>query len=551
MNQVGLCLLLLLLPLGQGKGNGTNPEDAPSNPRSTRYLQNDNSEPQGDPCTDYWVLDNHTRTAEYNQGDVLNLCDRSSSKHMTPQWRGRGWYRFEGPSGTRMLDHRPRNGKFSCGTDAPGYLVGDQPTSVGQVTNAKVCFDWDNPCQWSTPVKIKKCAGDKVSYKLEEAPACSLRYCGTDVDTCIDKGCSSEFDGKGKCADFTSYHVDFQNLAERYDLSVGEVKGKCGHENGKDEDCCRCLKYVEVTTAPPPTTTVPPLPIRPHVLAIGGDSATGASAAVEELGPDQVSLSNLPEARWGHSAFVLYGSHEVLVCGGKSRDYRPQFMKSCISYKSFTFSGTWRAFGQPMNYPRHYAIPVTMPSGDLYILGGVYSSTTSEILRRGSSTWTNGATLPFPIYSACAIAINETSFVTIGGDWDRKKVNIFNVRTRSWSSWPDLAEGRQGHSCVKSSGKIVVAGGYSFNTFEYTRSTLLIDLATGRAVAGPSMNVARAYFSMEHLPDDRALVIGGVTNSGYTNSTEELASLSTPWSLNSSLAMATGKAIFATVVLFE
>ena len=556
MAQVGLCLLVLL-PLALHPVSavntkpGTNPDDAPLE-RSKRYLYNPNSDPQGDPCNDYWPLDNHTRTAEYNHGNISTICDRSSSKYMSPQWRGRGWYRFEGFSGTRMLDHRPTKGKFSCGTEAPGYLVGDQPASIGEVTDAKVCFDWDNPCQWSTPVQIKKCAGDKFSYKLEEAPACSLRYCGTDVDTCTDRGCSSEFGGKGKCADFSAYDVDFANLAKRFDLSAGPVIGKCGHRNAEKKDCCHCLKNIENPTTPPDRSTNAPLPIRPHVLAIGGDSATGASATVEELGPDQISLSNLPSARWGHSAFLLYQSFEVLVCGGKSRDYRPQLMQSCITYRSYTFARTWRAntIGQ-LKHPRFYSASVTMPapSGDLYILGGVYSASSSEILRRGSSTWTTGPVLRSPLYSACAAPINETYFVTIGGDWDHKKVDMYNTRTMSWSSWPDLAEGRQGHSCSQCNGKIVVAGGYSSN--EYTSTTLIIDVTTGQAVAGPTMNVARAYFSMECLPGGQVLVMGGVTNDGYTNTTEQWAtSLSAPWSVNSSLAMATGKTLFATVVLY-
>ena len=311
------------------------------------------------------------------------------------------------------------------------------------------------------------------------------------------------------------------------------------------------LKNIKLEEQPDPTTTPTPptsLPIRLHVLVIGGDSANGGSAKVEELGPDRIALSDLPQARWGHSAFLLYRSFEVLVCGGKSLDYRPQFQRSCISYMSFTFTGKWTQSRAQLAHPRVKAIPVTMPSGDLYILGGIYSPTSSEIFRDSSSTWTTGPTLPFHLHSACATTINQTSFVAIGGGSDQRSVAVYNTQTTKWSYWPKLAEGRQGHSCAKFSGKMIVAGGYSHDQFAYATTTILIDLGTGSAAAGPTMNLARAYFSMESLPD-RVLAIGGSTNNGYTNTTEQLTGVGFSWTFNSSLALTTPGSLFATLLL--
>ena len=152
-----------------------------------------------------------------------------------------------------------------------------------------------------------------------------------------------------------------------------------------------------------------------------------------------------------------------------------------------------------------------MPSGDIYILGGEYSPDTSDVLRPGNQTWTSGPKLDHPHNKGCAVDINATSFVTIGGDVERE-INLYNTETGLWSQpWPKLPEGRRGHSCARvHQDKVVVAGGYLYATSQkITGTTLIIDIKTGEAIPGTSMNEARTYFSMHGFDNGLVVAIGG------------------------------------------
>ena len=59
----------------------------------------------------------------------------------------------------------------------------------------------------------------------------------------------------------------------------------------------------------------------------------------------------------------------------------------------------------------------------------------------------------------------------------------YDTATDTWDhTWPQLTEGRRGHSCARLGSILVVAGGFSFTTFEYTASTLTINAATGISI---------------------------------------------------------------------
>ena len=121
-----------------------------------------------DECKDYEQLDDSQRAAGVHRGNTLK-CDQKDLT--TPKW-----YRFIGNAGIQMPTSCVP--VHYCGTHAPGWLSTPHPTSVGQIVNGTVCFNWgDNCCSWDANIQIKRCNGFYV-YKLVATPVCWLRYCG-------------------------------------------------------------------------------------------------------------------------------------------------------------------------------------------------------------------------------------------------------------------------------------------------------------------------------------------------------------------------------------
>ena len=111
-----------------------------------------------------------------------------------------------------------------------------------------------------------------------------------------------------------------------------------------------------------------------------------------------------------------------------------------------------------------------MDSGDIYVLGGSYSPTTSDVLYMGSDNWVEGPNLTRNafIFKACAATINSTHFLTVGGGIFYNQVSVFNTVTKTWSDWPNLHDRRRGHNCARLGENIVVAGGYLFGDQDQT-----------------------------------------------------------------------------------
>ena len=100
-------------------------------------------------------------------GDIL--CDNKLEK---------GWYRFEGDAGTRMLTTCEYQGK--CGTTYPGWLDGIHPTVADGDVFRTVYFGAFPDCnKVFNRIKVKNCSTYYV-YELDGTPGCNERYCGTD-----------------------------------------------------------------------------------------------------------------------------------------------------------------------------------------------------------------------------------------------------------------------------------------------------------------------------------------------------------------------------------
>ena len=276
-------------------------------------------------------------------------------------------------------------------------------------------------------------------------------------------------------------------------------------EHGLSDDTTALLVVLPIittttttTTTSTTTTTTTPIPL-PCLIAIGGDTRFGPTATVEVVGGGEgsdVSYTNLTAARWGHVAVNLPNSSKFLVCGGKGMHHDPANLQTCLVLED----SIWVVHSR-FRRPRHYAATVTMDSGDIYVLGGSYSPTTSDVLYMGSDNWTPGPKLARKsfIFKACAASINSTHFLTVGGGIFYNQVSVFNTVTKTWVEWPTLHDRRRGHNCARLGEFIVVAGGYLFGDQDYTSSTVLLDISTGIEYPGGEMLKRRAYYSVQVL----------------------------------------------------
>ena len=444
----------------------------------------------------------------------------------------------------------------------------------------------DDQCQ-------RRCRGDPLQicggeftmtvFSTSQAQPSRNRMAQTPYEgSCTDNGCSAAFGGHGVCVDFSAT-VDFSSLADIFNLAAGSKSGTCGHSEGK-EDCCHCLELaenyrpttttagttttedvhlapiVEAPTVAGPTTTIAPTTttttttapttttpcLDEVVLVLGGDTAEHETSSVEALhmcGDTSSTTTDLPESRWGHTAVTLADS-EVVVCGGKGRHHTVALARTCISLEA----DSWQDHSQLL-MPRIYSSAVTMPSGDSFLLGGWYSSMTSETLKAGETTWAKGPTLPHPLDSACAVVLNSTTFATVGGGEGHTSVTTYDTTQQLLSQdWTALPEGRRGHSCAMVGDQILVAGGFSYLTFDYTDSTVLIDTTTGVAKPAGAMVGARAYFVLQKVASIM-LAMGGISMDGFTGEVDVYKPSTTSWMNSSSFSLATPRSSFATVVL--
>ncbi|MCK6573847.1 hypothetical protein L6V77_22440 [Myxococcota bacterium] len=118
-----------------------------------------------DECQQYATLSEADRNVAFN--DEMIRCDNQLPA---------GWYRFGGEAGTRMPTTPPP--ELSCGTHAPGWMVGEYPGVAEGAVGRQVCFNWaGDQCQWSQEIQVRNC-GEYYVFNLAPTEVCSLRFCG-------------------------------------------------------------------------------------------------------------------------------------------------------------------------------------------------------------------------------------------------------------------------------------------------------------------------------------------------------------------------------------
>ena len=86
------------------------------------------------------------------------------------------WYRITGAAGSQIPIFSVK--RKHCGTDAPGWMIGDQPTVADGAVDRQVCYHGpDDSCQYNNFILARNCTGFYI-YLLPKPPRCNLRYCG-------------------------------------------------------------------------------------------------------------------------------------------------------------------------------------------------------------------------------------------------------------------------------------------------------------------------------------------------------------------------------------
>ena len=106
---------------------------------------------------------------------------------------------------------------------------------------------------------------------------------------------------------------------------------------------------------------------------------------VEIFGAPTCQLPPLLYGNIGHITFLLPMDNLILTCGGEIGFFQG-FSRSCFAYDKL--KGNWTLHSS-FATKRIHAISITMENS-VYVLGGITSSKTSEILESGSKTWIEG-----------------------------------------------------------------------------------------------------------------------------------------------------------------
>ena len=268
-------------------------------------------------------------------------------------------------------------------------------------------------------------------------------------------------------------------------------------------------------------------------LIVGGwDVVNGYGKRTTEIVSQRTNCSTssfppLPVGIDEQPSLILTSKEEILLCGG-----RPN--QKCLELKN----GQWQDHSKLKN-KRWYSAAVYMPEG-IFIFGGEgsRSSITWEWLPSGTNQWQNGNTIipGYGLREDCAVNIDDTNILLIGGGKTNKRVLKFNTNTKEFTNLGDvLNEGRYGHACQVFKNKIIISGGY--RPGKYLDSTEIINLndLTTAYTAG-SLVQAREFHGLAVVHVDNKptfLAFGGYAYNEFFDSIEMWNPTTETWTMTS------------------
>ena len=254
----------------------------------------------------------------------------------------------------------------------------------------------------------------------------------------------------------------------------------------------------------------------------------------------------LSTERPGNSLAILLTDGRVLVTGVSSGDY-----SGLGNVDIYDPARGW-SLGPQLPSDWRGAVAAPLPNGDALLAGGVpYRGgsggpgpdpvATAATYSAASNAWTAAPNMSVPRSGATA-ALLADGRVLVAGGYDRRVTQLpnpdgqpfccidvqflpqatselFDARSRTWSSGPPLLHGRSGQSGVTlKAGQVLIVGGSDQQHQQFPQqlldSTELFDPSQGRWLSAGSIGTARSGFTLTALVDGRALLTGGSTADG-------------------------------------
>jgi len=312
--------------------------------------------------------------------------------------------------------------------------------------------------------------------------------------------------------------AQLQQYTEQLERKVYDLQSTCGQENA--------------STSRSSTNTS-----SGSILIVSGTIGQGRqTSSVEQFGYGDCTELSLPVGRSQHVSGLTHDG-AMLVCGGYTSNDKYREINDCINFNMETREWEFHSY---IPEGRMGSSMVFTETGT-YILGGLDSkSKESLFLPIGGSTWISGPEIPGKgVDASCAISVNSTHIMIIGGFQDESQVILWDINTNTWTQWPDLSNGVFKHACIMTEDGVMVTGGGG----QSSNQTLIIDPKTGKVETLEPLVTPR-YGHQMIMVEDKVMVVGGY--SGNFESTEQYNGLS--WEMGE-IELDTGRMSFGMIII--
>merc|ERR1719342_1205532 len=186
--------------------------------------------------------------------------------------------------------------------------------------------------------------------------------------------------------------------------------------------------------------------------------------SAEVLFTNGSSMCELPQMSQSKRYHTQSG---LTACGGGASAIR----RSCIKFED----GSWTTLTDNLVEERLYHSSWVSPDGDILLIGGQYSRTTTEIVYQ-NGTSIRSFDLKYRTEEACSIELPEM-FILTGGSYTLTTVSRYS--TSGWmEDLPELNEGRRDHGCGyfyndDMQRVFLVAGGYDGSSYLSSTESLV------------------------------------------------------------------------------
>ena len=289
-------------------------------------------------------------------------------------------------------------------------------------------------------------------------------------------------------------------------------------------------------------------PKAPAAMSRGSSTIIGETVFVNPFDSQDVyafhcnttQLSTLPQCPYIESTLTTINSMLTAV-GGEDTTSLYSATNKVITHHDHK----WVELYPPMPTGR-YGAAVLSTTTHVAVMGGRNDDNRlaiTEVMDIQTKQWSTASPLPYEIYLATTTLCGEILYL-MGGDTDSNDYSVLScsfsdlvqstqstrpstrkwpwsstiaTHSKVWHNIPDLPV--RGSTCVTVQGKVLAIGGLDK---QYKTSTSIYELNTdnNKWSHKRDMNVARSYCLTTALPDNNILVVGGWTDTSYTDETE-------------------------------